>query len=174
MRNPSTWVQENDIRPWTDEEEHTTFTGTSLDPVSLILGIEADTYEDSDASWRAGYTYPVQLTQWTLAGAPNHPVMSKFLKDFQATVRNCTRHGMGEEISDPADIRKILKAMDPLELTGPAAITSVTKDYLAEKAGLRWQAVSGLDDGGRSKLILDVLILPITGFRYVITYRQYY
>lgn len=170
LRNPSTWVQEDDIRPWTDEEEHKLFTGTTSNPVKLILGIEADTYEDSDAAWRAGYTYPVQLTQWTLAGAPNHPVMNKFLKDFQATVRNCTRHATGGETPDQADIRKILKAMDPLELTGPAAITSITKDYLAEKAELRWQALSGLDDGGRSKLVLDVLVLPITGFRYVTTH----
>lgn len=138
-----------------------------MNPVSLILGIEADTYEDSDTAWRAGYTYPVQLTQWTLAGAPNHPVMNKFLKNFQATVRNCTHHAVGEEAPNRDDISNTLKGMDPLELTGPVAITSVTKDYLAQKAGLRWQALSGLDDGGRSKLVQDVLILPITGFRYV-------
>lgn len=94
--------------------------------------------------------------------------MNKFLEDFQATVRNCTQHAGSSEAPNATEITKSLQFMDPLELTGPVAITTVTKDYLSEKAGLRWQALSGLDDGGRSKLVLDVLILPITGFRYVI------
>lgn len=162
-------MQEEDIQPWTDETLHATFTGDSENPVSLILGIEADTYEDSDTAWRAGYTYPVQLTQWTLAGAPHHPVMTKFLKDFSSSVLNYSRQTAGNVPSSNAEISKLLKGIDPLELTGPAAITAVTKDYLAKKAGLRWQALSGLDDGGRSKLVQDVLILPITGFRYAPT-----
>lgn len=56
--------------------------------------------------------------------------------------------------------------LDPLTLTGPAAFTDVVRSRLEEVAGLRWHALSGLKDGGKSKLVDDVLILPITGFRY--------
>lgn len=134
----------------------------SSQPVGLILGIEADTDEESDSFWRMGYTYPVQLTQWVIASAPNHVVMTKFLQDFRMQMKNLISQAV------------VLNGVDPLELTGPAAITKATKDYLTEKAGLRWHALSGLKDGGRSKLVLDILILPITGFRYVVRWSDTY
>jgi hypothetical protein len=130
--------------------------GNSSQPVGLILCIEADTDQESNTFWRMGYTYPVQLTQWVIASAPSHVVMTKFLQDFRIQMRHLISNAV------------VLKGLDPLELTGSAAITRVTKDYLAKKAGLKWQALSGLKDGGRSKLVLDILILPITGFRYVV------
>lgn len=147
-----------------DRTTHTTFGlhGNSSQPVGLILGIEADTDEESDSYWRMGYTYSVQLTQWVIASAPNHVVMTKFLQDFRMKMRRLVSEAV------------VLNGVDPLELTGPAAITRATKDYLAEKAGLRWHALSGLKDGGRSKLVLDVLILPITGFRCVFRWRLTY
>jgi hypothetical protein len=36
---------------------------------------------------------------------------------------------------------------------------------LSEQVGLRWNSLTGLEDGGQSKLVQDVLILPITAFR---------
>lgn len=139
----------------------------SSHPVGLILGIEADTDEHSDSFWRMGYSYPVQLTQWSLASTSDHPVLNQFLENF--------RHQFQSIVSDPADLDSLtmnlentrLDKADPLELSGPVAITEATMAYLTSKRGLRWQALSGLSDGGRSKLVDDVLILPITGFRYV-------
>ena len=161
-----------DITNWTD-----TLTGVSYGlqgssnatfpqqespkPVSLILGIEADNEEDGDAYWRMGYTYPVQLTQWSLAAAPQQSVLNRFLRDFYTKVA----HAIEQSRARNSSSTEILREHDPLVLTGPVAMTKAAKNYLAGKTGLRWQGLSGLEDGGRSKVILDTLILPITGFR---------
>lgn len=55
---------------------------------------------------------------------------------------------------------------DPITRTGPAAVTEITSKWLKENVGLRWNALTGRKDGGKTKLVADVLILPITGFRY--------
>lgn len=64
--------------------------------------------------------------------------------------------------------QKELKNYDPVTLTGPAAVTLVVQNWLEKSVGLRWNAVSGLEDGGMSKQVGDVLIFPITGFRFVV------
>ncbi|KAL6859553.1 glycosyltransferase family 32 protein [Trichoderma novae-zelandiae] len=47
---------------------------------------------------------------------------------------------------------------------GPAAVTLATMQWLERDVGFRWNSLTGLRDGGRSKLVQDALILPITGF----------
>ena len=129
-----------------------------------MFGIEADCPPDTDTYWRMGYNYPIQLTQWALASAPGHPVLSRFMDNLSFRLQEIAgRHG-GDLRSPSAS--KELKSCDPVVLTGPGAITVASRSWLAETAGLRWNALSGLHDGGRSKLVEDVLILPITGFRY--------
>lgn len=130
-------------------------------PVSLILGIEADNDEESDAYWRMGYTFPVQLTQWSLAAAPDQPILNRFLDDFY----NKVVHAIEKSKTENCTSTEILRKHDPLELTGPVAMTRAAREYLGKETGLRWQALSGIEDGGRSKVVLDTLILPITGFR---------
>lgn len=165
---PSAWIQKKDVAPWTDPQTDQTYgpVKNSLQPVGLILGIEADTPEDSDSYWRMGYTYPVQLTQWTLASGVNNSILHEFISDWCLQMQSVGRdnHNAGSELYSHKDL---LLQIDPLELTGPVAITKTTKNYLDKRFGLRWQALSGLEDGGRSKLIGETLILPITGFRYV-------
>jgi hypothetical protein len=94
-----------------------------------------------------GYNFPVQLTQWALASAPNHPILRTFIRNFEARVK---------EVSRPL-----------LKLTGPEAITVAAKEWLGREAGLRWDSLSGLDDGGKSKAVGDTIIFPITAFRYL-------
>jgi hypothetical protein len=127
-----------------------------------MVGIEGDNPDDTDAHWRMGYNYPVQLTQWALAAATLHPIATLFLKTLLAKLR--------EAASDYPDMRAASLAgafdhFDPLKLTGPEAVTVATRDWLAEQSGLRWNSLTGLNDGGRSKLVLDTLVLPITAFR---------
>jgi len=69
----------------------------------------------------------------------------------------------GGSITTPSAINE-LRRIGPLSLTGPEAVTVATRSWLEEQAGLRWNALTGLPDGGRPKLVEDVLILPITGF----------
>ena len=137
----------------------------STTPVALILGIEADTDPNSDSYWRMGYFYPIQLTQWALAASPRHPVLLRFMENLCGQLQAVAEDNNGD-LSSPAAVRK-LRQIGPLALTGPAAVTFVTKTWLYEQVGLRWNALTGLFDGARSKLVQDVLILPITGFRYV-------
>jgi hypothetical protein len=102
-----------------------------------------------------GYTYPVQLTQWALASAPGHPVLSQFMKQLNAQLA-----GLTKVAQDAGTIKS-----DPLTRTGPAAVTLATKTWLEDHVGFRWNALTGLKDGGKAKLVSDVLVLPITGFR---------
>lgn len=108
-----------------------------------------------------GYTYPVQLTQWALAAAPQHPALAHFLARVRAdvdVVQQATADGGADAVA------KTYSA-DPLTRTGPSAITAAVSSWLQEHFDLRWNAVTGLKDGGKAKLISDVLVLPITGFR---------
>lgn len=132
--------------------------GTNLEkpqPVNLLWGLEADTDPASDTHWRMGYTYPVQLTQWALASAPGHPVLSRFMEQLKAQI---------EEEMKVVQHAITIKS-DPLTRTGPAAVTLATKTWLEDRISFRWNALTGLKDGGKAKLVSDVLILPITGFR---------
>jgi hypothetical protein len=167
LRPPSDWVQSQDLERWIDPRTNTSFGPIqNSSPVKLILGIEADTHEDSNSFWRMGYNYPVQLTQWALASTANHAVLGQFLRNFKAQIKGIATHTQ-EEHANVTSIISTLRRLDPIEVTGPAAITAATKEYMEETEGLRWQAMSGLEDGGRSKVVADTLILPITGFRYV-------
>lgn len=101
-----------------------------------------------------GYTYPIQLTQWALASAPRHPALKQFMDNLRDEVRF-------EKEATAYDRNRA----DPLTRTGPAAVTLATSVWLERDIGFRWNALTGLKDGGKSKLVADALILPITGFR---------
>lgn len=131
--------------------------------VALILGIEADTNPKSNDYWRMGYFYPIQLTQWALASSPGHPVLLRFIDTLSRQLQAISIDNGGNLTSPTA--AEELRRLGPLALTGPAAVTVATRSWLYDQVGLRWNALSGLTYGGRSKLVEDVLIFPITGFR---------
>jgi hypothetical protein len=126
------------------------------------LGIEGDNRPDTDDYWRMGYNYPIQVTQWALASAPNHPILKKFISDFAAQVEEIRRPFKG----DAKATKNAIYRVDPIVLTGPAAVTLAAMEYLEKEKGLRWDALTGLVDHGRSKAVGDTLIFPITAFRY--------
>ena len=153
---------------WTDKETGKEYglesaarsIGNRPRPVNITWGIECDTDPASDSYWRWEYMYPVQLTNWALASAAHHPILQRF------TERLAEQTGDGKvattEKTSSGGLTRV--HYDPIVRTGPAAVTELTSAWLSETAGLRWNAVTGLHDGGRAKLIEDVLILPITGF----------
>lgn len=182
LTHPSTWVKASDLDDWVDENgnKHAPYETTmSLQNASdsdnsvplryqisgtkktgpkhagAIFGIEADNLpEPDDTYWRMGYTFPVQITNWALAMAPGHSIADRFLSSLT------------ERIETDADT---LSRIDPLDLTGPPALTRTVKDYTKNlEPDFSWQSLSSLDDstpGGHAKIIAgDVLILPITGF----------
>ncbi|KAL6802722.1 glycosyltransferase family 32 protein [Trichoderma sp. SZMC 28013] len=165
LRHPADWVGPSDLARWIDditgksygfknpEEEAASPSANGKQPVNLIWGLEADTDPNTNTYWRMGYTYPIQLTQWALASAPGHPALKQFMDNLYAEVlleKNATT-------DDP-------NRADPLTRTGPAAVTLATLLWLEHDNGFRWNALTGLKDGGKTKLVADALILPITGF----------
>jgi alpha 1,6-mannosyltransferase len=187
LQPPSTWIRPSDIAQWTDDQTGKTY-GYPLPskahpdadpqqdrPVNLVLGLEADTDPASDSYWRMGYEYPVQLTQWALASAPKHPVLSRFMDDLTAQVRAVKEKVQRQSPANyPAALRAQMSRLDPLTLTGPAAITLSTMSWLKDELDFRWEAVTGLTDGGRAKLVSDVLVLPITAFRCAIFFSSFF
>ena len=168
LRNPASWLDATDVTPWTDPETGKTYStaahsSSKTQPIQLILGIEGDNRPDTDDFWRMGYNYPIQVTQWALASAPNHPILNKFISDFAAQVDEIRRPFKG----DAKAMKNAIYRVDPIVLTGPAAVTLAAMEYLKEEKDLRWDALTGLVDHGRSKAVGDTLIFPITAFRYV-------
>jgi alpha 1,6-mannosyltransferase len=118
--------------------------------VKLLWGLEADNDPESDAYWRQSYTYHQQLSQWAFAAAPQHPVFSQYMDNL----RNYTE-----------DNETAAQNSGPLKRTVPAAVTFATKSWLEDSLGFRWTSITDVKDGGKSKLVDDTLILPITGFQ---------
>jgi hypothetical protein len=131
-----------------------------LQPVNAIWGIECDTNPDTDRYWRLGYTFALQLTNWALASASQHPILQRFLDTLVDKARAAKEAALLAPGESPLQLH-----YDPLTRTGPAAVTEATKGWLETRQGLRWNSLTGLKDDGKTKLAGDVLILPITGFR---------
>ena len=179
LQHPSQWIHDGDLEQWTDSSTDRSYSleapqtkryiappnspsnyqhvlslykEDSVD-VGAIYGIEADTAPDKDDYWHMGYSYPVQITNWALAMAPHHPTASRYLGQLGDRIRSNATN---------------LAELDPLDLTGPPALTKAIKTYCEDSsAQFRWDAVSGLNDppGGRGKVVGDdILILPITAF----------
>ena len=194
LQHPSQWVHKNDLERWTDPQTSTSYAPATSpyspqtpnfhddhvahkyqipltspspyqelmsrlapnapDALGAIYGLECDTPPDSDEYWRMGYTYPVQLTNWAFAMAPHHPSSSVYLSQLTSDIRHNSSR---------------LSELDPLDLTGPPALTRAVKGHCQAQEGdkFRWESVSnvGTEDGGRGKVVAgDVLVLPITGF----------
>ena len=163
LRRPVSWISPADTAPWTDPETDVTF--SSHNDVGIILGIEADCSPEKNDYWRMGYLYPVQLTQWALAATVGHPVLLRFMDTLQYKLNDVARqhHGNITAVQATEELRRI----GPVSLTGPGAVTLAAMNWLDEQFSVRWNSLSGLLDGGQSKLVEDVLVLPITGFRCV-------
>lgn len=173
MRSPQSWIAPSDLEPWSDPVTKANYSISELStqsrssssnthPIGLILGLEADCSPETDQYWRMGYSYPVQLTQWALASAPEHPLLQRFMNDLSRRLDDVANRNGGDLRATGA--YQELKALGPLILTGPVALTVTARNWLTERAGLRWNALTGLHDGGRTKVVEDVMILPITGF----------
>ncbi|KAK3049048.1 hypothetical protein LTR09_009702 [Extremus antarcticus] len=185
LKHPYGWIQESDLTPWTDASSGTELAlhnpdrdeyalpsytpasyralfedavaaSTSQPSINAIFGIGADNLPDPDPTyWRMGYTYPVQVTNWASVMAPHHIVADQFLQTL---------------ISDIDRQSEDLQIVDPLDITGPPALTAAIQLVTRrEDPALAWNSLSwrnpGDPVGGRGKVVAgDALILPITGF----------
>lgn len=160
LKSPAQWITSEDVSPWKDPQTGSVYSSTK--PVGAVFGIEADCPPDGNACWRMGYPYSVQLTQWSFASRRDHPLLHRYLDNLSNQLKEVANHYGGSLRAQEA--RTELQSLDPLSLTGPEAVTRAAQEWLNVSAGLRWNALTGLQDGGKAKLVDDVLILPITGF----------
>ncbi|KAL4978975.1 hypothetical protein BDW66DRAFT_148822 [Aspergillus desertorum] len=160
LQSPTDWITTTDLIPWTDFKTNKLYHSTQA--VNAIVGIEADTDPDTDTYWRMGYFFPIQLTQWAFAFAPHQPILQLFIDRLLETIRLARDQQLPD--SEQQQAGHILDRIDPVNLTGPIAFTDSVRTYLGQKADLRWNALTGLHDDGKTKLVEDVLVLPITGF----------
>lgn len=167
-RPPATWIEDSDIQPWTSQltgKKYSLSTGHPIglsQSVSLVTGLEADTDPASTSYWRMGYENPVQLTQWAFGSAPNQPVLKRHLARFTARIAALTDPFGGDIVA--AYRSGVLHEQDPLSFTGPVAYTAAAKEVLNETYGVELESLTGLHDGGQSKPIGSILVLPITAF----------
>jgi alpha 1,6-mannosyltransferase len=108
-------------------------------PVSLIIGIEADSDSPDWADW---YARRLQWCQWTVACAADHPVCRYVIDESVRRIR------AGEQTS-------------VMELTGPGVWTDSVNRWLERDQGHRSSEFIGLESPVR---VGDALLLPITGF----------
>jgi mannosyltransferase OCH1-like enzyme len=184
LAHPYGWIHPSDLEDWSDQDgnKHEQYRpsqpayvipngapsiytsrtgvlmaekGASDKTVSAVFGLEADNPpEPDDTYWRMGYTFPVQITNWAMAMSPHHPVADLFLSDVSARILANVHH---------------LRAIDPLNITGPPALTHIVKDHSERtEPGFAWQSISNRGRSaasGRAKIVAgDTLVLPITGF----------
>lgn len=132
----------------------------SVDPmkVGLIVGIEAD---PDRPDWKDWYARRLQFCQWTIQSKPGHPV----LRDIVANVTENTLTKKYEGKLGLSATRE--RGSDIMDWTGPGAWTDAVFRYFNDpvKSGLHepvdWKSFTGIKD---SKLLSDVLVLPITSF----------
>ncbi|KAK3936497.1 nucleotide-diphospho-sugar transferase [Diplogelasinospora grovesii] len=122
--------------------------------VRLIVAIEYDEAQDPHPE---DFKYPVQFCQWTIAAAPNHPVLKKMvsravtgLQDI-ANAQATTLDRM--EITD----------FNVLNATGPVAWTEVVLETLQEVASIT--SYRDLAKVNEAQYYGDIVILPLESFR---------
>ena len=123
---------------------------SSKKPIALIAGIETDVDVNYGSQWiDAKYVSPLQIVQWTMAAAPNHPAVWSAIESMTSKLY----------MLDSIEI----KNGDPIHLTGPGPWTfAIYKAW--GKEGLDWEYFRNY--GPNPRLIGDMLILPTSGFAY--------
>ncbi|TKW55869.1 Initiation-specific alpha-1,6-mannosyltransferase [Colletotrichum tanaceti] len=123
----------------------------------LIVGMEADTQPPI-----LGTTYPVQLSQWTFAGAKGHPLLWRMIRRVMSEMRRQIEEAEGTE--DEQERREnMFSDDDVLGVSGPAGWTEEIYEYLSEVTATEFSSknLTGLEN---PTLFGDVLVLPINGF----------
>ena len=121
------------------------------DNTSVVLGIEVDNERGSDGSKL------FELVNWTIMSRRNAPFM-RFLVDrvIQNLEKDAASHNTTLANLQP-------KRQEVIDVTGPAALTEATFDYLSEKTRTTVN-MQNFTKMRRPKLVADILVLPINAF----------
>ncbi len=115
----------------------------------LIVALEVDQSPPAQ-----GTTYEVQFCQWTLAAAPDHPVLWTMIDRILGQVQDMTSTQGHTNFTD----------QEVLNVTGPVGWTEVIYDHLSSITGtpMTWRNLTGIK---HPILFDDILILPLDAFR---------
>ncbi len=117
----------------------------------LIVGIEYDETQDPHYS---DTRFPVQFCQWTIAAAPNHPVLAKMVNRAMAGIRDVAMLDKSE-VSD----------VNVLNATGPLPWTEIVFEALQEVDGSNIKSYRDLAGIKEPQYYGDIVVLPLEGFR---------
>jgi alpha 1,6-mannosyltransferase len=109
------------------------------DPVSLIIGVEADL---DSADWDRWYARRLQWCQWTIGATAGHPVLRYVIDESLRRIR-------------------LAQARSVAELTGPGVWTDSVNRWLEQDQGRSWSEFLGLAKAVR---VGDAALLTITAF----------
>jgi len=121
------------------------------DQIRAIIAVE---YDESQDPHPEDFQYPVQFCQWTMAAAPNHPLLIHMADRALAGIQ----HVSGLEPSELSDF-------DVLNATGPVAWTEVVVETLRTMHPTEVASFADLAGIREPKYIGDIVILPLESFR---------
>ncbi|WVN89581.1 uncharacterized protein L203_104808 [Cryptococcus depauperatus CBS 7841] len=187
LKPPSKWGQKPRLykngENWlTNEQKQRWQQGATIEEIigrpSIIVGLEADVGERTD--WYDWWPRPIQITQWTMASTPAHPiVLSTLLRILHSTATAVSWAHQTANVAkilkeqgrykDAQNLTKVSVMNEPskggplgvMSWTGPGVWTDATLEYLRVKYGLKWVDLKGIQEPLR---IGDIVILPVTGF----------
>ncbi|KAI8816656.1 uncharacterized protein EV422DRAFT_545186 [Fimicolochytrium jonesii] len=161
---PATWITAEDLTlvadPLSTSSKPPLFSSVTSTDVSsrrsihLLIGLECDADPASDDYWRYfAFQHPIQIVYWSLGAAPGHHMLSRHLRNILKVASRMSDKEMKIE-------------QDAVGFTGPGRWTVTVKEWMDDRYGPDhlWFKLTGRFDGGKSKVIEDVLVLPITGF----------
>ncbi|WRT70510.1 uncharacterized protein IL334_007508 [Kwoniella shivajii] len=187
LRPPSAWGRDpklyRDGAGWlTDSQIERVKGGESIDDIigrpSVVVGLEADVGDRED--WFDWWPRPIQIVQWTITSAPNHPIaLNALLRILHSTAKAIDwSHSVAQSIKvlkdqgryeDAKSLSEVNVLNEPknggpvgvMAWTGPGVWTDAVLSYLRVRFGLIWTDLKDLREPLR---VGDVLILPVTGF----------
>ncbi|KAL8964523.1 MAG: hypothetical protein Q9197_006895 [Variospora fuerteventurae] len=124
--------------------------------IRAIVGLESDKMDRPKPL--PGLYMPVQFAQWTLACSARHPMMVGMVEAVTRGLhRLASSHGVPVHELEPVE------ALEVLTTTGPVRWSRMVFDYLSEVSGteVTWKNLTRMR---KSRVIGDVLVLPIAGF----------
>ncbi|KAF8306361.1 hypothetical protein DL93DRAFT_2172122 [Clavulina sp. PMI_390] len=135
-------------------------------PASLIVGIEADVGGRED--WHSWWPRPLQIAQWTLAGAPFQPALIDVLRKIYLRCADIEDWKKKEGLTGAAGDQRIRDAImndevvgSVMEWTGPGVFTDGIIRYLRVQFGVKWP---DLKDRRKPTRWREAVVLPVTGF----------
>ncbi|WWC65436.1 uncharacterized protein I303_108054 [Kwoniella dejecticola CBS 10117] len=187
LKSPSEWGNNPKLfkggQGWlTEDQLERISNGENIDDIigrpSVIVGLEADVGDRED--WFDWWPRPLQIVQWTITSAPNHPIaLNALLRIYHSTVKAIEwSHSVAHSVNvlkdqgryeDAKKLAEVGVLNEPknggpvgvMAWTGPGVWTDAVLSYLRVKYGLVWTDLKNLRVPMR---IGDVVVLPVTGF----------